>query len=131
MIRLFPSMLLLFLMACDAQVADKTLVLQYDDFGSPSAVHELLGMDWWQWQEHGDSRPRRYDIKVVVYRDLDLQQVRQAFPTNPSGELDYRYVDFVDAVHYLERMIAQNTIEPLTQRLTKTRLRIIDALGEP
>jgi hypothetical protein len=123
--------MLLLLTACDAQVTDRTLVLQYDDFGPPSAAYELIGMDWWQWQEHGEARPKRYDIKVVVYRDLGLQQVRQAFPSNPSRELDYRYVDFGDAMPYLERMIAENTMEPITQRLTETRLRIIEALGEP
>ncbi len=125
-----PSMLL-FLAACTTQVADQTLVLQYEDFGPTSASYELLGMDWWQWQTHGGSRPKYYDIKVVVYRDLDLQQVRQAFPANPSLELDYRYVAFADAMRYLERMIAENAMELLGQRLKQTRLRIISTLGEP
>jgi hypothetical protein len=131
MVRLLVSAMLFFLTACVTQVADKTLVLQYDDFGPPSAAHELIGMDWWQWQEHGDARPRLYDIKVVVYRDIDPQQVRRAFPTDPLREQDYRYVDFTDAMRYLERMITDNAIEPLTQRLTKTRQRLIDTLGEP
>jgi hypothetical protein len=107
------------------------MVLHYDDFGPPSAAHELIGMDWWQWQPHGDARPRRYDIKVVVYRDIEPRQVRQAFPTDPLREQDYRYVGFTDAMRYLERMITDSAIESITQRLIETRERIIGTLGEP
>lgn len=131
MSRLTISTLLLLLSACATQAAGKTLILQYDDFGPPSAANTLIGMDWWQWQPHGDSRPRHYDIKVVVFRHLDLQRVQQSFPTDPAREMDYRYVDFADAIRYLNRMIADNAIESLTQRLTMTRQRIIDTLGAP
>jgi hypothetical protein len=130
MARLFLCALLLSLFACATQGAGKTLLLQYEDFGPPSAARELIGMDWWQWQDHGDSRPRRYDIKVVVYRDMGQPQVRRLFPTDPSRELDYRYVNYADAMDYLERMIAENVIESLTSQLQSTRTRILSVLGE-
>lgn len=130
MARLLLIALLLSLFACATQGVGKTLLLQYEDFGPPSAAHELIGMDWWQWQDHGDSRPRHYDIKVVVYRDVALREVQQLFPTEPARELDYRYVSFTDAIHYLDRMTEENTIESLTLRLNKTQQRIIDNLGD-
>ncbi|MEJ2691757.1 MAG: hypothetical protein P8166_01585 [Candidatus Thiodiazotropha sp.] len=131
MARLFLSLLMLFTLgACSAQTAPKTLVLQYEDFGPPSAASELIGMDWWQWQEHGDSRPRHYDIKVVVYRDVGLRTVQQLFPTEPAREVDYRYVSYSDAVRYLDRMTEENAIESITLRLKETHQRITDNLGE-
>lgn len=131
MARMLLNIFLLFsLGACSAQTTSKTLVLQYNDFGPPSAANELIGMDWWQWQDHGDSRPRRYNIKVVVYRDVDLQKVRQLFPTEPASEIDYRYASFTDAIHYLDRMIEENAIESLTLRLKETHQRITDTLGD-
>jgi hypothetical protein len=83
------------------------------------------------WNGIGDSRPRHADIKVVVYRHTDLQRVQQSFHTDPARERDYRYVDSADAFRYLNRMIADNAIESLTQRLTMTRQQIIDTLGAP
>jgi hypothetical protein len=130
MARLFLSALLLSLFACATQGAGETLLLQYEDFGPPSAAHELIGMDWWQWQDHADSRPRRYDIKVVVYRFMELPQVRRLFPSDPARELDYRYVSYLDAMDYLERMIEENAIESLTSQLQSTRTRILSVLGE-
>lgn len=130
MARLFLSALLLSLVACATHGAGKTLVLQYEDFGPPSAAHELIGMDWWQWLDHGDSRPKRYDIKVVVYRNVEQPQVRQLYPSDPSRELDFRYVAYADAMGYLDRMIKENVIESLTSQLQTTRTRIVSALGE-
>jgi hypothetical protein len=129
--RFLLSILLLLFAACAVQAVGKTLILPYNDFGPPSAAHEVIGMDWWQWLAHGDSRPRRYDIKVVVYRHTDLERVRRSFPSDPSQELDYRYLVYSDALRYLDRMIEENAIDSLTSQLQSTRERIINALGEP
>jgi hypothetical protein len=131
MTRLLHSIFMLFILCgCATQTTPKTLVLQYEDFGPPSAAYEYIGMDWWQWQSHGDSRPRHYDIKVLVYRDVDLHEVAQRFPTEPDREIDYRYISFADAISYLDRMIEENTIDSLTLRLKETRRRITDTLGD-
>jgi hypothetical protein len=129
--RFLLSILLLLFTACAVQAVGKTLVLPYNDFGPPSAAHEVIGMDWWQWLEHGDSRPRRYDIKVVVYRDTDRDRVQRSFPLDPSQELDYRYLEYSDAIRYLDRMIEENVIDSLTPQLQSTRERIFNSLGEP
>jgi hypothetical protein len=128
MSRLLLITTFLLLASCTDQSAGNTLVLRYTDFGPPSAAHELIGMDWWQWMEHGDSRPTNYDIRVIVYRDTDLAQVQKKYPTDPSSELDYRYVRYTDAMNYLDRMIEENVFESLTMQLQATRLRILKAL---
>jgi hypothetical protein len=61
---------------------------------------------------------------------MELPQVRRLFPSDPARELDYRYVSYLDAMDYLERMIEENAIESLTSQLQSTRTRILSVLGE-
>jgi hypothetical protein len=103
-----------------------TEVLRYDDFGPQAMSYELVGMGWWQWQPHGDSRPREYDIKVVVYRGTSLAQVKRRYPVNPSKDQDYRYVKYNDAIRYLDTQIAENLIDTTTERLKLTKQRLLD-----
>ena len=103
-----------------------TLILDYNEFGPQVEAYELLGMQWWQWQTHGDSRPRKYDIKVVVYKGIDLETVKEKFPVNQLQEQDYRYVKYSDALQYLDKRIQEIDIPELTAKLKVTRLRIQD-----
>jgi hypothetical protein len=48
---------LLFFGCAHAEVKN-IVVLDYNDFGPQATAYELLGMDWLQWQLHGDSRPK-------------------------------------------------------------------------
>jgi hypothetical protein len=108
--------------ACKVQQQIKTTVMHYEDFGPPSMVYELLGSDWWQWQPHGDSDPKkRYDIRVVVYRNIGLEEVRRKYPVKPEALQDYRYISYEDATRYLDRQIAENVLPTLTTRLRATR----------
>lgn len=84
----------------------QNLVLRYRDFGAPIDSHELLGEEWWQWQPHGDSRPRTYDVRVVVYCNQPLEEVALQYPVVPENEQDYRYVEYDVAMQYLRDTIA-------------------------
>lgn len=119
------------LSACsDAQQAQSMLLFDYDAFGPPAAANELIGMDWWQWEPTGDARPSAYAIKVVVYKDIDLEQVKQRYPVNAETEKDYRYVEYLAAMAYLDQMIQDNVIESLTHELIRTRAKIREAFAD-
>jgi hypothetical protein len=48
-------------------------VVPYEAFGPQAIAYKLIGMEWWQWDNHGDSRPRKYPIKVVIYWGQSLE----------------------------------------------------------
>jgi len=78
-------------------------VLPYSAFGPQVIAHELIGMEWWQWDNHGDSRPREYPIKVVVYWDQTLEETQKRFPVEREKEKDFRYVEYAPAVKHMEK----------------------------
>jgi hypothetical protein len=119
---------LLLVGACKTQLPVTTAVLQYEDFGPPSMVYELLGQGWWQWQDHGDSDPgKHYDIHVVVYRGVTLEEAKRRYPSVPDAEADYRYVPFEDAMRHLDEQIpiAAEELPTLAERLRATRREIL------
>lgn len=81
------------------------IIFPYGAFGPQSAAYELIGMEWWQWESHGDSRPRDYPIKVVVYWDQSLEQTKKKYPVDKTKEQDYRYVEYTVATAHLEKTI--------------------------
>ena len=109
-----------------------TVVFSYRDFGPPSLAWETIGHDWWQWHNHGDSRPREYDIKVVVFKSITLPEAQQLYPVVPEKNRDYRYLEYSDALRYLDNSIAEvgQSIPELTARLKQTRQLILDAFGK-
>ncbi len=107
-----------------------TMLLDYDDFGPQVAAHEIIGMAWWQWDQHGDPDPGEpYDIKVVVYRDISLEQVRELFPVREEKGQDYRYLSCEQAYSYLNETILEDVVPEVTGRLRQTRTRIEKELG--
>jgi hypothetical protein len=130
MLRTFLFSLTFFLLcSCAVGSESATALFAYEDFGPPSMSNEIIGMDWWQWQEHGDSRPKTYDIKVVVYRNIGLDAVKKKYPVVPEQLKDYRYAEYSKAVSYLDRLIEENVIESLTVTLKGTREKIVQQLG--
>ena len=101
--KLLPSIILIGLLHSVSNGAD--VVLPYGSFGPQAIAHELIGMEWWQWDSHGDSRPREYPIKVVVYWDQTLQKTKKQYPIDRSKEQDFRYVEYTSAVNHLEKSI--------------------------
>ena len=109
------------LVACAHAEVKSMVVLDYNDFGPQAAAYELLGMEWWQWQSHGESRPQAYNIKVVVYKDVTLDSVKQKYPVVQEQLKDYRYVSYNDAIQYLDDIIQENLMPELTTKLKQTK----------
>jgi hypothetical protein len=130
MLRIFLFSLSLFLLcSCAVGSQSATALFAYKEFGPPSMSSEMLGMDWWQWQEHGDSQPKQYDIKVVVYRNISLEEAKKKYPVVPEQLKDYRYAEYSTVVGYLDRQIEENVIESLTATLKETREKVVKQLG--
>ncbi len=132
-ISLMKRLLLVFslglLMGCASHNSQQMVVLDYDDFGPQVIANEVLGMAWWQWDNHGDSRHRNYDVNVIVYRYVALKDVASQYPVNVEKKIDFRYLHYQKALDYLDEKIAENAIEAVTETLRKTREKIIKELG--
>ena len=103
----------------------REVVLTYKDFGPQSSAYELIGMEWWQWETHGDSRPREYPINVVVYWNQSLNQTKINYPVDRSNERDYRYIGYAPAIAYLEKTIKsmkEDGLNVFALEITLTRL---------
>jgi hypothetical protein len=101
-----------------------------------------IGHAWNQWKSEGHELPDDVDINVVVYRGVELAEVRKQFPS-VRGKSDYRYVEYTRAVRFLQENVAAvesykragtepNEIEiwdRLAQTLKETHQRIIENLG--
>lgn len=123
----FLSVLLL--CSCADHPEAKIALFTYEDFGPPAMANELIGMDWWQWQVPEESQPTKYDIKVVVYRNVKLDAVKKEYPVAPEQFKDYRYAEYTQVMSYLDRNIQENVIESLTARLKTTKAKVIQQLG--
>jgi len=126
----------------------KTIIIAYEDFGPPVIAYQLeIGHAWNQWKNEGHELPDDVDINVVVYRGIELEEVRKQFPVI-RGKSDYRYLDHARAIQFLEEQIkavesykaeeaqakesepnAVKMWDELGQRLKKTRKLIIESLG--
>jgi hypothetical protein len=129
-----------FISGCSSNNSNQSqvLVLPYSAFGPPSMSGSLLGVEWFQWQSHGDSRPRKYDVNIVVYRDSSFEEVKSQYPISEKNEIDYRYVTYVDSITYFDENISNVVIMEqegypmgtLPDRLKATKAQIIDKLGD-
>ena len=101
-------------------VADE-IVVPYESFGPQVLAHELIGMAWWQWDSHGDSRPKKYPIQVVVYWGQALEQTEQRYPSQREKEKDFRYVERGEAIEYLVSTLKELKKQPeyFTSELVK------------
>lgn len=121
------------------------IILSYDDFG-PEA-EPLLGVFHWQWDDEENRKPVKYDIKVVVYRDISLGEIKNKFPVNITKRMDYRYIEYSKSRQYIDKRI-QDMYDYLNTpsandneddvvflsiiiRLYKTALKIEMGLGKP
>lgn len=125
---------------CYGNESIKLIGLNLSDFGPPGMSYDLLGQEWWQWKPHGASRPgKHYDVKVIVYRDIPLEKVKELYPVIREKEQDYRYVEYQKALNYLNREIRrlkepgksdeESLIPSLLVRLEETRKDILFTLG--
>ena len=47
----------------------------------------------------------KYDIKVVVYRDISLNEIESLLPVSKTKKQDFRYIEYHDSIKYLNRNI--------------------------
>jgi hypothetical protein len=105
---------------------------EYEDFGPPAMAWETIGMQWWQWDDHGiSSDPNyKYDIKVVVYRGISLNEIESLLPVSKAKKQDFRYIEYHDSIKYLNgnidkvKQIDEQWAINLKERLVKTKKRI-------
>ena len=126
--RLLTILILTLLVACTDPPNKSILVLKYSEFGSQVIAHEIIGYEWWQWQAHGKSRPSDYDVEVVVYQGETLDTVKKLYPISQRENKDYRYLEYEKAMYYLDLKINENTLDEVTQKLKKTRLKLMNEL---
>jgi hypothetical protein len=107
--RVFPLLMLVLAMAgCAHRMprshpTPRTLVLSYSDFGPQAAAYRLIGFEWYQWDAHGDYHPEtRYNVRVVVYDRMPLQEVQRQYPVVKSKLQDYRYLLLREAIDYID-----------------------------
>jgi len=110
---------------------DKVIVLKYRDFGPQCISYELIGFDWWQWDKCSDQDQNyKYDIKVIVYRDIPLEDIVKLYPVIKSKKQDYRYLPYNKALYFLNTNIKENLLPDVTNLLFQTREIIIKRLGD-
>jgi hypothetical protein len=120
-------------------------LLKYEDFGVQAMAYELIGYQWYQWKPHGDPDPdTRYDIKVIVYKDIPAGMVREFYTVYKELRQDYRYVEYCRALHYLNKQIREieelqkteshqgdvSLFTDLKSTLLKTRDKIVRRLND-
>jgi len=131
--------LIFIISGCSSQVVDKKqyLVLPYSSFGPSTMSGSLLGVEWFQWLPHGDSRPTKYDVNVIIYREISLGEVKKIYPISQKKRVDYRYISYLDAVSYFNRNIIEvinmeqegYPMGALSQELKSVKTHIINKLG--
>ena len=81
------------------------VILPYSAFGPQAAAYKVIGMEWWQWDSHGDSRPRDYPIKIVVFWDQTREDTAKRHPVDREKLQDFRYVEYSKAITHMVRTI--------------------------
>jgi hypothetical protein len=88
-------------------VSADEVILPYSAFGPQASAYELIGMEWWQWDPHGDSRQREYPIKVVVFWNQSREYTAKRYPVDPGKLQDFRYLEYTKAVTHMENTIKE------------------------
>jgi hypothetical protein len=86
--------------------SEHCMVLLYDDFGPHATARRVVGQPWYQWESHGDEI-RQDDVRIVVYKDIDLGTVSQLYPVSKEKGRDFRYLEYGLALSYLDQTIAE------------------------
>jgi hypothetical protein len=116
-----------------------SIVMRHSDFGPPSGSYELLGAEWYQWNSQGPDDPNgRDDVKIVIYRNVDLATVKRTYPVF-EGKSDYRYLEYSEAMDFLAKRIDELKMdqdpefsklnEELRSEYEQTKAKIVEKLG--
>jgi hypothetical protein len=80
-------------------------ILPYSAFGPQVAAYELIGMEWWQWDSHGDDTAHDYPIKVVVFWNQTKEETAKRHPVDQAKQQDFRYVEYSKAIAHMKKII--------------------------
>ena len=65
--------------------------------------YEFIGLSKYQWNSQGPDDPNENDdVKVVVYRNISLDQVEKMYPVIEKKQ-DFRYLEYELALKLFER----------------------------
>ncbi|WP_271784857.1 hypothetical protein [Aquimarina algiphila] len=104
----------------------KTMILNYDDFGPQILAYDFLGFEWWQWDNHRDSDPKtKYDIRVIIYKDVSLEIVKNKYPINRNSKVDFRYASYNGCIEYLDKRIKEFDNDFDVERYSDLRKKIV------
>jgi len=107
--HLFSLILLVcFVTACTStrnSSSDNFIILDYADFGPQDIAEELIGPSYWQWDKGQYSKPQQFDVKVIVYRGINLNKVKEMFPVDKINKKDFRYVHYLTAISWHDERI--------------------------
>lgn len=114
---------------CASRIVQSTVVLEYPDFGPQAMAYRILGSKNLQWEPEVPILIGQGKVYVVVYRGISLEKVSKHYPRDRSRNLDYRYLQYGEALNYLDSKIERNLLQRVTERLIRTRETILTHLG--
>jgi hypothetical protein len=120
-------------LSCTQAQRAKTSVFNYSDFGPEIVLYELMGYEWYQWNSQGPDDPEQTDdVKVVVYRNIPLEKVKEMYPVIKDKQ-DYRYLDYSQALEHLKKFEQDpfwNDYPETKEKIRKTKERILKEVGQ-
>ncbi|WP_143569776.1 hypothetical protein [Tenacibaculum agarivorans] len=108
--------------------SSNTLLLNYDDLGPQILAHNLIGFQWWQWNNHGSSDSNdktEYDIRVIVFKNISTEIVKKKYPVDEKLKLDFRYISYNETITYLDKIINEYKGDFNTDRYDVVKRKII------
>lgn len=104
----FLALLCCFVTACASTTKPSSsnfIILDYADFGPQDIAEELIGPNYWQWDSGQYSTPQNFDIKVIIYREMELDEVKKMFPASKVEQKDFRYIPYQAAINWYDEKI--------------------------
>lgn len=126
----FAVVLLVLCGGCASRVEKSTAVFEYADFGPRVMAYNLLGPKNLQWEPEVPIMIGQGKVYVVIYRGLPVEAVERHYPQDRSRNIDYRYIQYGEALNYLDAKIERNLLRRVTERLRRTRDKLIAVLGD-
>lgn len=113
--------MLVSLSGCSSQVQKETLVFDYADFGPQAMAYRAIGPKNLPWQPDTPLLIGQGNVLIVVYKDIELDEVKRSYQPDQRELIDYRYLPYTEALDYLDARISQNLLHKVTTRLQETR----------
>lgn len=123
------GMLVVLLSHCASRLEKNSIVLEYADFGPQAMAYPVIGPKRMPWAPDTPVLIGEGKIYVVVFQNLELEQIEDKYNPDPEANIDYRFLRYQDAMRYLDAQIANNILAKVTRQLEQTRTNIDTKLG--